>query len=179
LLITDYEELNQQSTISNPIMDRLMPIEPSQPDDLAPILAMTEAVGVFNAEEVATVQELFEAYLKDAVASGYHFLSYRENDQVLGFVCWGPKDLSNGATDLYWIVTSPAASRRGVAATLFQAVETAVRALGRWLIVIWTSSRPAYEPARRFYERMGCTLAAQIPEFYDRGDDLCIYTRHL
>ncbi len=154
-------------------------VESSQPSDLAPILAMTEAVGVFNAEEVATVQELFEDYLKDAVASGYHFLSYRENDQVLGFVCWGPVPLSQSTVDLYWIVTAPTASRRGVAAALFQAMETAVRALGRWLIVIWTSSRPGYEPARRFYERVGCTLAVQIPEFYDRGDDLCVYTRYL
>src|SRR5436190_2019817 len=141
-----------------------MPVETSQPGDLAQILAMTEAVGVFTAEEVATVQELFEDYLKDAVASGYNFLSYRENDQVLGFACWGPANLSQSAVDLYWIVTAPAASRRGVAAALFQAVETAVRALGRWLIVIWTSSRPAYEPARRFYERLGCSLAVQIPE---------------
>lgn len=156
-----------------------MNVEPSQPGDLAPILTMTEAVGVFSAEEVATVQELFEAYLKDAMASGYHFLSYRENDQVLGFACWGPTDLSRSAADLYWIVTSPMASRRGVAAALFQAVETAVRALDRWLIIIWTSSRPGYEPARRFYQRMGCTLAVQIPEFYDRGDDLYIYTRRL
>jgi len=156
-----------------------MPIEPSQPGDLPAILAMTQAVGVFSAEEVATVQELFEAYLRDAAGSGYYFLSYRENEQVLGFVCWGPTDLSHSAADLYWIVTAPTAHRRGVAAALFQAVETAARALGRWLIVIWTSSRPGYEPARRFYLRVGCTLAAQIPEFYDRGDDLCIYTRHL
>jgi len=156
-----------------------MPVEPSQPNDLAPILAMTEAVGVFTAEEVTTVQELFEEYLKDAITSGYHFLSYRANDQVLGFVCWGPVPLSQSAADLYWIVTAPAASRRGVAAALFQAVEMAVRAQGRRLIVIWTSSRPGYEPARRFYLRMGCTLAVHIPEFYDRDDGLCVYTRYL
>jgi GNAT superfamily N-acetyltransferase len=156
-----------------------MPVEASRPEDLEPILAMTRAVGVFSDEEVATVDELFEAYLHDAHASGYHFLSYRDGDAVLGFACWGPTDLSASAADLYWIVAAPDAQRRGVAAELFAAVEAAVRAGGRRLIVIWTSGRPGYAPARRFYERMGCALAAQIPEYYDRGDDLYVYTRRL
>jgi hypothetical protein len=66
-----------------------------------------------------------------------------------------------------------------VAAALFRAVEEAVRAAGRWLIVIWTSSQPAYQPARDFYLRQGCELIAQVADFYDRGDDLCLFVRRL
>jgi GNAT superfamily N-acetyltransferase len=156
-----------------------MPVEPSRPADLLEILDMTRAAGVFSPDEIATVEELFNDYLHDAQASGYYFLSYREAGAVLGFICWGPTDLSHGAVDLYWIVAAPAAHGRGVAQALFQALEIAARAIDRWLIIIWTSSRPGYEPARRFYQRMGCSLAAQIPDFYDRGDDLCVYTRRL
>jgi GNAT superfamily N-acetyltransferase len=156
-----------------------MPVSASSPTDLPELLAITRAVSVFNAEEVATVKELFDAYVQDAEASGYRFLSYREGEAVLGFACWGPTDLSRGAADLYWIVTAPQAHGRGVARSLFQAVIESVQALGRWLIVIWTSGRSEYEPARQFYQRMGCTLAARIPDFYERGDDLYIYTRQL
>src|SRR5690606_18031547 len=148
-------------------------VEPSLPTDREPILAVARGVGVFSPEEVATVAELFDGYLRSPAESGYNFLTARgEQAEVLGFACWGPTSLSRGAADLYWICTAREAQGRGVAAALFRAVESAVRAHGRWLIVIWTSSQPAYAPARAFYARMGCDLAMQLADFYDRGDDL-------
>jgi GNAT superfamily N-acetyltransferase len=156
-----------------------MPVSPSLPSDRSAILNCARSVGVFTEEEVLTVDELFDGYLRDAQKSGYNFLSYRDGDSVLGFVCWGPTALSKGATDLYWICAAPAAQGKGVASALFRAVEDAVRSINRWLIVIWTSNRPEYEPARNFYKRMGCELAIQIEEFYDRGEDLCVFVRRL
>ena len=95
-----------------------MLVEPARPDDREPILAVTRSVGVFNAEEEATVAELFDGYLRGPHLSGYNFLVYRdaaEDGAVLGFACWGPTALSKGAADLYWIATSQAAQGRGVA----------------------------------------------------------------
>lgn len=154
-------------------------ITPSRADDLPAILAAARSVGVFNAEEVGTVQELFEGYLRDPQVSGYNFLSCTAAGELLGFACWGPTALSQGAADLYWICTAQGAQGRGVAQALFAAVEAAVRQIGRWLIVIWTSSRPDYAPARRFYQRVGCELQTQITDFYDRGEDLCVFVRRL
>ena len=156
-----------------------MIVAPSRPTDRAAVLEIAQRAGVFNAEEVATAVELFDAYVKDPQC-GYNYLSaYDEPGAVLGFACWGPASLSRGATDLYWICADPQAQGQGVGAGLFNAVAAAVRASGRWLIAIWTSSVPAYEPARRFYARMGCTLSMQLKDFYDRGDDLCVYTLQL
>jgi D-alanine-D-alanine ligase len=153
-----------------------MAVHPSQPADREAVRAITALTGVFNEEEVATAVELFDEYLRDP-AGGYYFLSaYDDAGQVRGYACWGPASLSRGAVDLYWICTAPSAQGQGVGAALFAAVVAAVRAAGRWLIMIWTSSLPAYEPARRFYRRMGCTLSLQLTDYYDRGDDLCIYT---
>ncbi len=152
----------------------------SLPSDRQPILSAARSVGVFNDEEVNTVSELFDGYLRDPKQSGYNFLSAKDDaGAVLGFACWGPTSLSKGAVDLYWICTTQSAQGQGVAAALFHAVEAAARALGRWLIVIWTSNRPDYAPARHFYLRMGCELAAQLREFYDRDEDLCVFTRRL
>lgn len=151
----------------------------SLPGDLPDVLAAARSVGVFNAEEVNTVEELFQGFLRDPQASGYNFLSCKDGDEFLGFACWGPTALSQGATDLYWICTAQGAQGRGVGAALFQAVAAAVRALGRWLIVIWTSSRADYAPAREFYRRVGCELQTQIADFYDRGEDLCVFVRRL
>jgi GNAT superfamily N-acetyltransferase len=152
----------------------------SLPAERAAILAVAERTGVFTPDEVATVAELFDGYLASPQKSGYNFLSARAPaGAVLGFACWGPTSLSRGAADLYWIATDPAAQGRGVAAALFLAVESAVRAAERWLVVIWTSSRPEYAPARTFYQRMGAELAMQLADFYDRGDDLCVFVRRL
>lgn len=151
----------------------------AEPHDEAEILACTQATGVFSAAEVATVAELFAGYLDDPQVSGYNFLVCRDAERLYGFACWGPTDLTAGTTDLYWICTHPDAQGRGVARALFQAVESAVQAIGRWQIVIWTSSKPEYLPAQRFYTQMQCQLVAQIPDYYAIGDDLCIYVRRL
>lgn len=158
-----------------------MTAAPAAAGDRADILAVARSTGVFTAEEVATVDELFVGYVRSPEVSGYNFLSYRqpETGRLVGFACWGPTALSNGATDLYWIATDPAAQGQGVAAALFAAVEAAVRAAGRWLIVIWTSSRATYAPARAFYLRMGCLEGARLRDFYDRGDDLIVFSRYL
>lgn len=163
----------------HPLTVSSLAVTPSLAEDLPAILDASRSVGVFTAEEVATVQELFEGYQRDPAVSGYNFLSCKDGEQLLGFACWGPTALSKGAADLYWICTAQSAQGRGVAAALLRAVEDAVRAVGRWLIVIWTSNRPDYEPARRFYQRAGCELQTQITDFYDRGEDLCVFVRRL
>ncbi|MGQ0600613.1 MAG: GNAT family N-acetyltransferase [Anaerolineales bacterium] len=156
-----------------------MQVSPSPPNDLPAILAAARSGGVFNDEEVTTVDELFQGYLRDPQVSGYNFLSCKVGDELLGFACWGPTALSKGATDLYWICSAQNAQGRGVAAALFRAVEAAAASIGRWLIVIWTSSRDEYAPARNFYLRMGCALQTQITDFYDKDEDLCVFVRRL
>ena len=156
-----------------------MPVEISQPTDLAAILAVARSTGVFSAEEVSTVAELFEGYLQSPEKSGYNFLSYRDGEDLLGFACWGPTALTKGTVDLYWIAASAKAQGKGVGAALFQAVVRAAEAQGRWLIVIWTSSRPEYQAARNFYLRLGCDLKVQLADFYDREEDLCVFTFRL
>jgi GNAT superfamily N-acetyltransferase len=152
-----------------------MEIIKSRPDDLRQILEVAQSVGNFNQEEIDTVDELFQGYLTDALKSGYNFISGIDQGQIVGFVCWGPTPLTQGTVDLYWIATEKEHQGKGVARQLFNAVVDAAREIGRWQIVIWTSSKPEYELARRFYVRMGCELASQIRDFYDHGDDLCVF----
>jgi GNAT superfamily N-acetyltransferase len=152
-----------------------MKIESPKPEALSRILEITRTVAVFNDEEVAAVDELFRGYLADPIKSGYNFLTAGEGEQILGFACWGPTSLTKGTTDLYWIATAPEAQGKGVGKALFNAVEDAARSIGRWQVVIWTSSTPPYTAARALYLRMGCKLMAQIPDFYDTGEDLCVF----
>jgi GNAT superfamily N-acetyltransferase len=151
----------------------------SKPGDLPEILDISRNVGVFSQEEVDTVDELFQGYLTDPVKSGYNYLSCRKDGKMAGFACWGPTALSKGTVDMYWICTDKAFQGQGIAGALFKAVEENARKAERWQLVIWTSSKPEYAQARQFYLKMGCKLVVQIDDFYERGDDLCVFIRKL
>lgn len=155
-------------------------IRATQPADVPAIRAMTTAVGVFSAEEAATVDELLTEYFaQGAEASGYHFLSYVEGDATLGFACYGPRALTLGVFDLYWIVTAPAGGRRGIGGKLLAAVAEAVAARHGRMIVAETSGRAAYAGTRAFYLRYGYVAEAAITDFYAPGDDLVVFVYRL
>jgi ribosomal protein S18 acetylase RimI-like enzyme len=152
----------------------------AQEADGPQILAITAEAGVFNSEEVATVEKLWAEYLQCGEGpSGYAFRVYREGETVLGYTCHGPHDLTQGAFDLFWIATAQAARRKGVGRALMANVEKEVRQSGGRLIVVETSGTPAYKPTRDFYLSCGYEWEATIHDFYDAGDDLVFFTKHL
>jgi ribosomal protein S18 acetylase RimI-like enzyme len=150
------------------------------PAEAGQIMAIAREVDVFNAEEIVTVQELLDEYFaRGAEASGYYFLSCRMGDQVIGFACYGPRALTKGAFDLFWIATAKSTGRQGIGGALLAQAAAEVKALGGRLIVAETSGRPDYAPTRLFYEKYGYVSEATIADFYAPGDDLMIYIYRL
>jgi ribosomal protein S18 acetylase RimI-like enzyme len=153
------------------------------------ILAATEAdgpqiqdiaarVGVFSQEEVECVVDLWEEYLTEGpVVGGYNFIVDRDGDRVLGFSCYGPRDLTTGVFDLYWIAVDSNTHRNGVGRRLLTATEEAVRQAGGRMLIAETSGTPHYEPTRNFYLGMGYIMEARIKDFYSEGDDLAIFVK--
>jgi GNAT superfamily N-acetyltransferase len=133
---------------------------------------------VFSQEEVECVIALWGEYLTmGPECCGYNFIVDREKDQVLGFACYGPRDLTNGVFDLYWIAVDPNCRRSGVGRGLLASSEEAVRNLGGRMLIAETSGTPHYEPTRMFYFGMGYILEATIKDFYLVGDDLAIFVK--
>jgi GNAT superfamily N-acetyltransferase len=143
------------------------------------IVQVAREAQVFNAEEIAAVEELFDDYVVKGQASTYQFLVYRLEGRVVGFTCYGPRSLTRGAFDLFWIGTAPNAQRKGVGQALIEATEQAVRSMGGRLLIVETSGRPEYEPARRFYASHGYCREAVVEDFYDVGDSLVLYSKKL
>ncbi len=153
-------------------------VDLARPGDGPQILAIAANAGVFTPEEVTTVRELWEDYLRHGEAS-YSFRVCREGEKVLGFSCHGRHDLTESTYDIYWIATDPSARRRGVGRALLLRVEEEVRQAGGQLIVVETSGTSAYASTRAFYRSCGYELEALIHDFYHAGDDLVIFTKHL
>jgi ribosomal protein S18 acetylase RimI-like enzyme len=148
--------------------------------DGSQIQSIAARAGVFSLEEVDSVQVMWREYLTlGPEDSGYHFIAYREGDRVLGFAIYGPRDLTDGVFDLYWISVDPAAQCKGVGRALLTASENAVRAMGGRMLIAETSGTPHYEPARKFYFAMGYENEAIIRDFYTPGDDLLIFIKRI
>jgi ribosomal protein S18 acetylase RimI-like enzyme len=134
--------------------------------------------GVFNQEEVDCVAALWEDYLTvGPVVGGYNFIVDRDGEWVLGFSCYGPRDLTTGVFDLYWIAVDSRTHRSGVGRRLLNATEEAVRQAGGRMLIAETSGTVHYEPTRNFYFGMGYVLEATIKDFYSEGDDLAIFVK--
>jgi len=116
---------------------------------------------------------------KGSEASGYTFIVYRQEEQVLGYACYGPRALTYGTYDLYWIAVDSTRRQGGVGRALLAYLEQSVHGLGGHLVFVETSGTQKYEATRRFYLATGYTLEATIRDFYAPGDDLVIFTRHV
>jgi D-alanine-D-alanine ligase len=155
-------------------------IIPATEADGSQIQSITARTGVFSPEEVDSVQVMWTEFLTlGPEDSGYHFIVYRDGDQVCGFAIYGPRDLTDGVFDLYWIAVDPTVQCKGVGRALLTASEEAVRAMDGRMLVAETSGTPYYEPARKFYFAMGYANEAIIKDFYTPGDDLMIFIKRI
>ena len=73
---------------------------------------------------------------------------------------------------------APQIQGKGIGTDLLDYVETAVQAQHGHLIIIETSSQEKYLPTRNFYLKNGYAIAAQIKDFYRRGDDRVIFVKY-
>jgi GNAT superfamily N-acetyltransferase len=148
--------------------------------DGSQICSIAARAGVFSEEEVECVAALWEEYLTEGPERcGYNFIVYRDGEQVLGFACYGPRDLTEGVWDLYWVAVDPDIRCRGVGRALLTASEDAARALGGRMLIAETSGTPLYEPTRKFYFATGYKNEATIRDFYTIGDDLVIFIKRI
>jgi ribosomal protein S18 acetylase RimI-like enzyme len=153
-------------------------IHTARPEDGEAVNHIAATAGVFSTEEVDCVAELWNEYvLNGAEISGYYFIVLEEEGEVLGFACYGPRALTQGTYDLYWIAVDSGKKRKGAGRLLMAQAEKDIAALGGRLVVVETSGKPDYAPTRGFYEGIGYLKEAVLKDFYSKGDDLVMYTK--
>jgi len=152
----------------------------ANPADGEQIYQITTRTGMFNAEEEQCVADIWQQHLQfGRDGSGYTFYVDRDGECVLGYVCVGPRALTDRVYDLYWIVVDPQAQRQGVGARLLRRAEDDVRERGGRILVIETSGTQKYSGTRAFYLASGYLHEATLRDLYADGDDLCIFTRRI
>jgi ribosomal protein S18 acetylase RimI-like enzyme len=109
----------------------------------------------------------------------YKALVAIKQDQVAGYVCYGPTPMTEGTWDLYWIASDPKFRGQGVGGALVSSMEGELRRLGGRQVRIETSATEDFGPARGFYRSMNYVEEARFRDFYKPGDDLIILRKAL
>ena len=156
-----------------------------EPADRPLIAALLGSLSAFSDEERAVALELIDHRLAHPASDDYRFIlsfSCPETggpEELAGYLCYGRTPLTRSTYDLYWIVTSPAYARSGVARGLVARLESEIAREGGGLVRVETGSREGHGGAVHFYDAVGFARTATIADFYAPGDDLIVFTKRL
>jgi GNAT superfamily N-acetyltransferase len=134
----------------------------------------------FNDEDQRIALELIDIALNDPQQKDYLFaLAVDDNNQSIGYACYGPTPLTDGTFDLYWIVVDQKKAGQGVGSLLLHAVEEDVLKRKGRLLIIETSSSDGYDQTRQFYLKNNYLLMEIIKDFYRPGEDRVTFVKRL
>ncbi len=135
-------------------------------------------VQAFNNGEVEVAMELVNIAASNPLQNDYNVFVFEEDGIIIGYHCTGRRPLTDGVYDLYWIVTDPKHSSKGIGKQLLEHAEHFVKENnGRWLL-IETSSKESYTATRNFYMRNNYSIISEIRDFYRIGDALMIFGKY-
>ncbi len=149
-----------------------MKIRPLAQSDRERLHSMLIDTQVFTPGEIEVAMELIDTVLKDSNQEDYkiHCMANNE-DQAIGYICYGPVPMTQEVFDLYWIVVDPRFQGQGIGSKLLHFLEGVVRERKGRMILIDTSSIPEYEKSQKFYVRHGFQEVARVPDYYHPGND--------
>jgi len=160
--------------------NRLMKIRPLVEKNRAGLLLMLIKTRAFTSQEIDVAMELIDIVLKDSVQEDYriHCMVEDEN-QSIGYICYGPTPMTQGTFDLYWIAVDPDFQKQGVGSTLLGFLEKVVKGKRGRLILADTSTIPHYEKTQKFYLKNGFQEVARVPDYYHPGNDRITFCKRI
>jgi len=133
----------------------------------------------FNDDEITIAIELIDAYLNNPDQKDYEIFTDEEDGNINGYICIGPRPLTEGTYDLYWIAVNPKIQSKGVGSRLVKYIEEHLKLLNGRLVLIETSGKDGYEKERKFYEKNNYEKLVEIKDFYRVNDSLVIYGKYI
>ena len=155
---------------------------PAALDDTPAHIALADATGIFAPGEAeGLLGGVLSALHAGTLGAGHTALVWADGpgEPPAGWVYFAPVEHTDGVWNLWWIGVEPSRQKRGCGGALLTTVEGHVRAAGGRLLLIETSSRPAFDPVRRFYARRGYAECGTVPDFYADGDGKVTYFRRV
>jgi len=157
-----------------------MKIRPLVEKDRASLLSMLIKTRSFTSAEIDVAMELINIVLKDQIQKDYQiYCIVDDQDQAIGYICYGSTPMTQGTFDLYWIAVDPDFQERGVGSKLLSFLEEVAKAEGGRMILADTSTIPHYEKTQKFYLKNGFQEVARVLDYYHPGNDRVTFCRRL
>lgn len=147
------------------------------PDDIVALIALAEATGLFQVQEVEELGSMMSEHLN--TSKGNNFWVVNDEDTILGAAYYAPEPFSEGVWNLHFISVHPAHQGKGHGSALLSYVEQALEKRGERLLLVETSGAASFELTRAFYRKNGYEEEARIRDFYQPGDDKVIFRKAL
>lgn len=144
-------------------------------EDGPAVLDLVVATGMFTRDDASMLEEALvpregsTCLVEDADDGG----------GLASVVLYRPEEAADRAYDLTMIAVRPDLQGQGRGAVLMRHVEQDLRDQGQRILVVRTSGTAQYDRTRAFYERLGYTEHARVPDYWTDGDDLVIFTTRL
>ena len=149
--------------------------------DSPAVVSVAVASDLFAPEDAAIVDTMMADYLAREREHGHACVIDLDDvsGEPLAVAYWEPAK----ATDRTWYLTMIGVRRdrhrQGRGAALLQHVEQRLSADGQRLLLVETSSTPAFARARAFYASCGYDEEARVRDYYEPGDDMILFRKDL
>ena len=151
-------------------------------DDVEQIRALALGNAMFAPEEMGGFDHGLNGYLSGELEGHRWWVATGVGGRVEGAAYVAPEPFGDRVWNLYFLATDPTRHRRGAGSALVEHVAQMLRDEGdatARVLIVETSSSPAYEGARRFYVSRGFDREAVIREFYGPGEDKIVFWKSL
>ena len=148
--------------------------------DRARLLSILIRTRAFTSAEIDVAMELIDSVLNDPNQKDYQIYCLADDqDQVIGYICYGSVPMTEGTFDHYWIAVDPDFQEKGAGSKLLSFLDEVVKSEGGRLILADTSTIPQYEKTQRFYLKNGFKEVARVPDYYYPGNDRVTFWKKL
>ncbi len=147
-------------------------------DDTNAVLALAEATGLFESNQIEELAQMLNQHFSDETDSQDIWFSDYDNELV-GVAHVAPERMTEGTWNLYLIAIHPNHQRQGRGAALLSHIEEMLAKRGERVLLVETSGLKDFEYVRAFYRKSGYDEEARIRGFYKAGDDKIIFRKAL
>ena len=153
------------------------------PDDTDALLALAEATGLFEPDQIEDLSQMLDQHFNSKIDSlGIWLTDYdREShpSEAIGVAYVAPERMTHGTWNLYLIAIHPNYQKQGRGGALLQYIEQMLTERGERVLLVETSGTDDFEYVRRFYRDRGYEEEARIRDFYIDGVDKVIFRKSL
>ena len=150
-----------------------MELRAAKKKDLDEIITCILASGLFTADEVGAVKEMFESRESSQI-----WLVAERDNTVVGVSYAGPLEVTDRTWNL-WMLAVHSHQRMGIASRLVAATEKQLQEEKQRLLIIETTQKDDQIGARALYRKLDYQQVSQIPDFYEDGSDKITFTKRL